>query len=114
MPAISTRRILLAFLGFLPMTSGAWAMPWRLITREEEQRDKEAPDAPAQPDRPPPPIITLVRPDISRPIRNPEITRTIGVVRASHELLQRSSWGLPREAAPATTETGQPARAAGD
>jgi len=72
MPGIGTRRILLVFLGLLPMTSRAWAMPpWRLITPEEEQRDKAAPDAPAPPDRPPPPTITLVRPDISRPIRNP-------------------------------------------
>jgi hypothetical protein len=71
MVAISTRRILLVVLGFLAMPAGARAMPWQLITREEDQRDNAAPDVPAPPDLPPPPTITLVRPDISRPIRNP-------------------------------------------
>src|SRR5262247_1366273 len=71
MAAITTRRLLLGALGLLPLTSGVQARPWRLITREEEQRDNAAPDVPAPPDRPPPPTITLVQPDISRPIRNP-------------------------------------------
>src|SRR5262245_1019680 len=44
---------------------------WRLITPDEEARDNAAAQVPAPPDLPPPPTIDLVRPDISRPIRNP-------------------------------------------
>lgn len=62
---------MLVALGLLPLTFGTQAMAWPLITPEEEGRDRAAPDAPAPPDRPPPPTITLVRPDISQPIRNP-------------------------------------------
>src|SRR5215475_7759027 len=71
MAAITTRRTLLIVLGLLPISPDARAMPWRLLTREEEQRDNAAPDVPPPPDRPPPPTITLVRPDVSRPVRNP-------------------------------------------
>jgi hypothetical protein len=44
---------------------------WRLITPGEEARDNASPQAPASPNLPSPPTIDLVRPDISRPIRNP-------------------------------------------
>jgi hypothetical protein len=44
---------------------------WKLITPDEEARDDVAPKVPALPDRPPPPKIDMIRPDISRPIRNP-------------------------------------------
>jgi hypothetical protein len=44
---------------------------WHLITPEEEARDDVAPHAAARPDRSGPPTIYLLRPDISRPIRNP-------------------------------------------
>src|SRR5215468_9917588 len=44
---------------------------WKLMTPDEEARDDVAPKVPAPPDRPPPPKIDLIRPDISRPIRNP-------------------------------------------
>lgn len=65
------RRLLLAALGPLTLTFGGQAMAWPLVTPEEEGRDRAAPDVPAPPDRPPPPTITLVRPDISQPVRNP-------------------------------------------
>jgi hypothetical protein len=58
-------------LSLVPMPLGAQSMPWRLTTDEKEQRDKAAPDVPASPDRPPPPTITLLWPDTSRPVRNP-------------------------------------------
>lgn len=45
--------------------------PWTLISPDEDARDGAAPQVPASPDLPPPPTIDLVRPDISRPIRNP-------------------------------------------
>src|SRR5262245_54861217 len=44
---------------------------WKLLTPEEIARDGAAPQVPVPPDLPPPPTIDLVRPDISRPIRNP-------------------------------------------
>src|SRR5215475_6348672 len=44
---------------------------WKLITPDEERRDDAAPHVPAPPDRPAPPTIELIYPDISRPIRNP-------------------------------------------
>jgi hypothetical protein len=44
---------------------------WHLITPQEEARDDVAPHAPALPDRSGPPTIDLLRPDLSRPIRNP-------------------------------------------
>jgi polyphosphate kinase len=37
-----------------------------------------------------------------------------GAPRASHEVLQRNSWGMSREVVQASIETGHPARAAGD
>src|SRR5271165_3759606 len=44
---------------------------WDLVTPDEDMRDRSAPKAPAPPDLPPPPVIELRRPDISKPIRNP-------------------------------------------
>lgn len=70
MAIFTTRRRLLVVLHLAPLTFGAQAMAWPLVTPEEEGRDRAAPDVPAPPDRPPPPTITLVRPDISQPIRN--------------------------------------------
>lgn len=71
MAILLARRLLLGVLGLLLLPFGAHAMPWRLTTPDEERRDSAAPDVPAPPDRPPPPTITLVRLDISQPIRNP-------------------------------------------
>lgn len=45
--------------------------PWQLITPEEDARDRAAPKVPGPPDLPPPPTIDLLRPDLSKPIRNP-------------------------------------------
>jgi hypothetical protein len=45
--------------------------PWHLVTQEEEARDVAALHVAAQRDLLGPPTIDLVRPDISRPIRNP-------------------------------------------
>ena len=70
--AITTAtRVLLVVLCLLPSVPDAQTTAWRLVTPEEERRDNAAPEVPAPPDRPPPPTITLVQPDISQPIRNP-------------------------------------------
>jgi hypothetical protein len=45
--------------------------PWGLVTPEEDARDRAAPHVPAPPDLPPPPVIDLLRPDLSRHIQNP-------------------------------------------
>jgi hypothetical protein len=45
--------------------------PWDLVTPAERARDRAAPHVPGPPDLPAPPEIVLLRPDISRPIRNP-------------------------------------------
>jgi hypothetical protein len=45
--------------------------PWTLITQDEIARDRTAPHVPAVPDRPPPPTIDLLRPDLTTPLRNP-------------------------------------------
>lgn len=44
---------------------------WELVTPEEETRDHAAPHVPGPRDLPPPPVIDLLRPDLSKPIRNP-------------------------------------------
>jgi hypothetical protein len=44
---------------------------WNLVTPEEDARDRSAPHVPGPPDLPPPPAIDLLRPDISKPVRNP-------------------------------------------
>jgi len=44
---------------------------WELITPQEEARDRAAPHVPGPPDLPPPPAIDLLRPDLSKPIRDP-------------------------------------------
>jgi hypothetical protein len=53
------------------VTPAAAQAIWHLITPEEEARDDAAPHAPAPPDLAGPPTINLLRPDISRPVRNP-------------------------------------------
>jgi hypothetical protein len=44
---------------------------WDLVTREEQARDNAAAHRPGPADLPAPPLIQLLRPDISRPISNP-------------------------------------------
>jgi hypothetical protein len=44
---------------------------WELIPPREEARDDAAPHVPGPPDLPPPPAIDLLRPDLSKLIRNP-------------------------------------------
>jgi hypothetical protein len=44
---------------------------WELITPREEARDDSAPHVPGPPDLPAPPAIDLLRPDLSKLIRNP-------------------------------------------
>jgi hypothetical protein len=59
-------------LGFtLPTLPCIAQTPWALITPDEDARDRAAPKIPAPPDTPPPPRIDLVRPDLSKPLRNP-------------------------------------------
>ena len=69
---IGTRRrfLLAAALVLVPFSTIA-QQTWKLITPDEEARDDAAPQVPVPPDLPPPPTIDLVRPDISKPIRNP-------------------------------------------
>jgi hypothetical protein len=71
MAMTTVTRFMLIVLCSLPAMSDAQTTAWRLITPEEERRDNTAPQAPVPPDRPPPPTIALVQPDISQPIRNP-------------------------------------------
>jgi hypothetical protein len=54
----------------LALPSGAQA-GWNLITPEEDARDRAAPRVPGPSDLPAPPVIELLRPDVSRPIQNP-------------------------------------------
>ena len=65
------RDLLVTAVFVLAPFSASAQQPWKLITPDEEARDNVAPQAPPPPDLPPPPSIDLVRPDISRPIRNP-------------------------------------------
>ena len=44
---------------------------WDLVTPEEDARDDAAPHVPGPGDLPAPPVIQLLRPDISKPINNP-------------------------------------------
>jgi hypothetical protein len=67
-----TRRRFLVVAGFSLSPFQAIAQEaWKLITPDEAARDNTAPQVPIPPDLPPPPTIDLIRPDISRPIRNP-------------------------------------------
>lgn len=59
-----------AGVGFLTLPAAAQSA-WRLVTPEEEARDDVAPHNPAPPDRSGPLTIDLLRPDLSRPVRNP-------------------------------------------
>jgi hypothetical protein len=47
------------------------ARAFDLITPEEDARDRAAPHVPGPSDLPAPPVIELVRPDISTPVQNP-------------------------------------------
>jgi hypothetical protein len=47
------------------------ARSYDLITPEEDARDRAAPHVPGPSDLPAPPVIELVRPDISKPVQNP-------------------------------------------
>ena len=55
----------------LTVTPAAAQAIWHLITPEEEARDDAAAHATAPPDLAGPPTINLLRPDISRTVRNP-------------------------------------------
>jgi hypothetical protein len=56
-------------------SSGAQA-PWALVSPEQDARDRAAPHTAAPIDLPAPPVIELLRPDISNPIRNPVTNET--------------------------------------
>ena len=45
------------------------ARSYDLITPEEDARDRAAPHVPGPSDLPAPPVIELVRPDISKPVQ---------------------------------------------
>jgi hypothetical protein len=69
---------------------------WELITPEEETRDHAAPRVPGPPDLPPPPVIDLLRPDLSTPIRNPvtiELRFTAGPGRIIDMRTFRATYG---------------------
>jgi hypothetical protein len=66
------RRVFLAVPALALMPHPALAQTaWKLVTPEEEERDRAAPKVPGPPDLPPPPTIDLLRPDLSGPIQNP-------------------------------------------
>jgi hypothetical protein len=66
------RRLLLVAAAFVLVPFATIAQgTWKLLTPDEIARDDAAPQVPVPPDLPAPPTIDLVRPDISRPIRNP-------------------------------------------
>jgi hypothetical protein len=69
---------------------------WNLVTPEEEARDRSAPHIPGPPDLPPPPAIDLLRPDISKPVRNPvtiDIRFSAGSGRAIDMRTFRATYG---------------------
>jgi hypothetical protein len=70
---LSTRALastIAAGIGVVTLPAAAQSA-WHLITPQEEARDDVAPHIPAPPDRSGPLTIDLLRPDLSRPIRNP-------------------------------------------
>jgi|HubBroStandDraft_6_1064221.scaffolds.fasta_scaffold230788_3 hypothetical protein len=72
MALLSTRAVALtiaAGIGVVTLPAAAQST-WHLITPQEETRDDVAPHIPAPPDRSGPLTIDLLRPDLSRPIRN--------------------------------------------
>lgn len=70
--AMKGARVLLVVLGIaLTAYPSVAQTTWDLVTPEEDARDRAAPQTPAPPDLPPPPVIRVVRPDLSKPIRNP-------------------------------------------
>src|SRR5262245_30783322 len=72
MALLSTMAVALAIVaGIGLVTIPTAAQSWRLITPQEEARDDVAPHNPSPPDRSGSPTIDLLRPDLSRPIRNP-------------------------------------------
>ncbi len=69
---LMTAKLVIAAVMFTVWTLPSAAQaPWTLVTGEENARDKAAPLVARPPDLPPPPEIVLLRPDISKPIRNP-------------------------------------------
>jgi len=71
-PGKLTRKwLVIAALGFALPTLPCIAQAWELVTPGEEARDRAAPHAPAPPNTPSPPTIHIVRPDLSRSLRNP-------------------------------------------
>ena len=61
--------VLVALIALLAVP--AVAQPYELITPDEDARDRAAPKVPGPPDLPAPPVIELVRPDISQAVQNP-------------------------------------------
>ena len=65
-------KLAIAALGLaLPALTSVAQTQWDIITPQEDARDHAAPQTPAPPDLPPPPVIDLLRPDLSKPIQNP-------------------------------------------
>jgi hypothetical protein len=64
-------RLAVIVLSLILLALPSVAHSWTLVTPEEDARDSAAPHTPAPPGVPAPPVIELLRPDISRPIRNP-------------------------------------------
>jgi hypothetical protein len=65
-------RLVIAALSFaflaLPIVAQT---PWNLVTPQEDARDHAAPHRPGPANRPGPPLIQLLRPNLSKPITNP-------------------------------------------
>jgi hypothetical protein len=70
-PKIAIRAALAVSVLLLWALASAAQTKWDLVTPDEDRRDRSAPQTPAPPDLPPPPVIELLRPDVSKPVRNP-------------------------------------------
>ena len=91
MTTISMRaRALFIPLGLALSTFPLKAQAWPLVTPDEEARDNAAPEGSAPADLPPPPVIDLVRPDVSGPVRNPVTIEVRFRAGASHAIDMRT------------------------
>ena len=64
-------RLVITALSFVLLALPTIAQAWDLVTPAEDARDNAAPHRPGPADLPGPPLIQLLRPDISRPVSNP-------------------------------------------
>lgn len=88
---LTKKRFAVAALGLvLPTLPCIAQTPWDLVTRNENARDRAAPHVPAPPNTLPPPRIDILRPDLSRPIRNPVTIEVLFTPGPGREIDMRS------------------------